>query len=107
MSSLTSLAKATIIVSWLSVGLACISTISQLLWLRASNRKMSLVDGCLCTALMFGIALVAQTTWAMIDEGAGRHQYDMENGNVAAIAKVGVHDELFCIPKLILTTSSP
>jgi hypothetical protein len=107
MSSLTSLAKATIIVSWLLVGLACISTISQLLWLRASNRKISLVDGGLCTALMFGIALVAQTTWAMIDEGAGRHQYDMENGNVAAIAKVSVHDELFCIPKLILTTSSP
>jgi hypothetical protein len=88
MSSLTSLAKATIIVSWLSVGLACISTIAQLIWLSVSRRKFSVVDSCLCAALVIGIALVSQTTWAMFDEGAGRHQYDIKKGNVAAIAKV-------------------
>jgi hypothetical protein len=88
MGSLTSLAKNTIIVSWLLVGLACMSTISQLVWLRKTRKKFSLVDGCLCTALFIGISLVAQTTWAIVDEGAGRHQLDMEMGNVAAIAKV-------------------
>jgi hypothetical protein len=70
------------------VGLTCASTIAQLVLLCVVNRRFSTVDGCLCTALLIGIALVAQTTWAMVDEGAGRHQYDMEKANVAAVAKV-------------------
>jgi glucan phosphoethanolaminetransferase (alkaline phosphatase superfamily) len=88
MSSLTSLAKTTIIVSWLLVGLAFISTIAQLIWLRVSRRRFSVVDFCLCVALVIGSALVSQTTWAMVDEGAGKHQYDIKKGNVAAVAKV-------------------
>jgi hypothetical protein len=88
MGSLTSLAKTTIIVSWLLVGLACISTVAQIVSLRMRKKTFSAVDGCLGGALIIGITLVAQTTWAIIDEGAGRHQYDMEKRNVAAIAKV-------------------
>jgi hypothetical protein len=89
MDSLTALAETTIILSWLLVGLACVSTIAQLAWLRMTKNISSAVDGCLCVALIIGIALVAQTTWAMVDEGAGRHQYDIEKRNVAAVAKVG------------------
>jgi len=88
MESLTPLARTTIIVSWLMVGLACMSTIAQLVWLRTKKLNFSVADGCICVALVIGIALVAQTTWAIVDEGAGKHQTDLAAGNVAAVAKI-------------------
>jgi hypothetical protein len=88
MESLTPLAKTTIAVSWLLMGLACMSTIGQLVWLRIKKSRFSVADGRVCVALVVSISLVAQTTWAMVDEGSGRHQSDMERGNIAAVAKV-------------------
>jgi hypothetical protein len=45
-------------------------------------------DGCVCTALLVGVLLVSQTTWAIIDEGGGQHQADISKPNIASVAKV-------------------
>jgi heme/copper-type cytochrome/quinol oxidase subunit 4 len=89
MTSLTRLAKTSIILNWLVVGLACSSTIVHLIWLlRIRKSRPRVADICVWLALFFGIVLVAQTTWAIVDEGSGRHQWDVSQQNMAAIAKV-------------------
>jgi hypothetical protein len=92
MGSFTSLAKTTIVLSWLSVLLACTSSLAQLVWLRINKRMLSVGDECVCAALVVGILLVAQTTWAIVDEGAGKHQADLSQRNIAAVAKVSNTD---------------
>ncbi|KAF2826708.1 hypothetical protein CC86DRAFT_19852, partial [Ophiobolus disseminans] len=87
MASLTPFAKTSIILSWLLVGLAFLSTMAQLLWLTIKRSRFTVVEGCVCAALVVSISLVAQTTWAMTNEGAGRDQSDMEKRNIAAFAK--------------------
>jgi hypothetical protein len=90
MYSLTRLARVSIIVSWIAVGLACTSTVVHVVWLfRIRKAGPRVPDYCVWLALVVGIVLVAQTTWAMVDEGSGRHQWDIEQQNVAAVAKVG------------------
>jgi hypothetical protein len=49
-------------------------------------------DGCVCAEIVVGILLVAQTTWAIVDEGAGRHQADLSQRNITAVAKVSNKD---------------
>jgi hypothetical protein len=88
MESLTPLAKTSVVVSWLLVGLACLTTTAQLVWRRSREIKYPVADGCMCVALFVGTLLVVQTTWAIVDEGAGRHQSDMKQGSIAAVAKV-------------------
>jgi hypothetical protein len=89
MAPLTSLAKTSIILSWLMVGLASISIIVQILWLsRFQKSRPSVGDICVWVAFVVGIVLVAQTTWAIIDEGSGKHQSDVAQQNLAAVAKV-------------------
>ncbi|KAH5527066.1 hypothetical protein HBI39_234960 [Parastagonospora nodorum] len=91
MAQLTSLAITTIITSWLVVGLAFLSTIMHLVWLlRIKKGKPDASDICVWLALLFGIILVAQTTWAVVDEGSGRHQWDISQQNVFAVAKARV-----------------
>jgi hypothetical protein len=45
-------------------------------------------DDWVCAALLVGVLLVSQTTWAIIDEGGGRHHADISKQNVASIANV-------------------
>jgi heme/copper-type cytochrome/quinol oxidase subunit 4 len=88
MYSLTPLARVSIIVSWIAVGLACTSTVVHVVWLlRIKKERPRVPDFCVWIALVVGIVLVAQTTWAMVDEGSGRHQWDIEQQTVAAVAK--------------------
>lgn len=71
------------------VGLACVSTVVQILWLsRFKKSKSGVGDLCVWVAFVVGIVLVAQTTWAIIDEGSGKHQSDIAQQSLAAIAKV-------------------
>jgi hypothetical protein len=71
------------------VGLACISTIVQILWLsRFKKSRPGVGDVCVWVAFVVGIVLVAQTTWAIVDEGSGKHQFDIAQQNLAAVAKV-------------------
>jgi hypothetical protein len=88
MYSLTPLARTSIIVSWIAVGLACISTVVHFIALLIRRGQVRVPDFCVWLALIVGIVLVAQTTWAIVDEGSGRHQWDISQQNVAAIAKV-------------------
>jgi hypothetical protein len=89
MAQLTSLARTTIIVSWLMVGLAFFSTtMHSICLLRIRKNKPSVSDICVWVALFFGIILVAQTTWAIADEGSGKHQWDILQQNVLVVAKV-------------------
>ena len=89
LAHLTPLARTSIILSWLLVGLACITTIIQIAWLSCVRKvRPHVADLCVWIALILGIALVAQTTWAVVDEGSGKHQLDMRKRNIAAVAKV-------------------
>ncbi|KAI8941682.1 hypothetical protein NX059_002893 [Plenodomus lindquistii] len=100
MNTLTPLAKTSIIVSWLVVGLACVSTSLHLFFvLRIRRGSASFDDFCVWLALFIGIILVAQTTWAIVDEGSGKHQSDLTEQNIAAIAKSVIVNEVlwsFC-----------
>lgn len=87
MTFLTSLAKITIILSWLSVSLACVSVACQLIWARMNARRIRLIDSCCFAAFVIAICVVIQITWAIIDEGAGKHQTDLDSRNIAAVAK--------------------
>jgi hypothetical protein len=85
----TSLAKTTIIISWLMVGVAFLSTTIHVIWIRRIRKDYPGVsDICVWLALFFGIILVVQTTWAVVDEGSGKHQWDISQQNIPAVAKV-------------------
>lgn len=90
MAPLTPLAKITIILSWLRWDLPVSQPSSKSFGYGLSgNRNLGLlisVHG-FWVALVIGIFLVAQTTWAILDEGSGRHQSDMSQRNIAAVAK--------------------
>lgn len=89
MEPLTPLAKTSITVSWIMVALACVSTSAQLIWLLRINKTIpGVADICVLLAFVIGILLVAQTTWAMVDEGSAKHQWDISQQNIAAVAKV-------------------
>lgn len=88
MTLLTPLARTTIITSWLLVGVACASFASEIASLRIQRRNVSAGDGCFFAAFIVGVLVVAQTTWALIDEGAGKHLADLADQNIAAAAKV-------------------
>jgi hypothetical protein len=88
MTLLTPLARATIILSWLLVGVACAASALQVVWLRIRKGRVSAAEICFFAAFVVGVLVVAQTTWALIDEGAGKHQADLEEKNIAAVAKV-------------------
>ncbi|MCJ1295696.1 hypothetical protein MMC34_007260 [Xylographa carneopallida] len=76
----------TIICGWVLSGLATIA-VSLMIW----ARRLCLVrlgadDYILITAYIMTIVLVAQTTWAIIDEGQGQHVADVPRTQLALIA---------------------
>ena len=85
---LTPLAKSTIVLSWLFVGLACASTVTMLIWSYMRRIKFRISDGCVCAAFVVGILLISLTTWAMVDEGGAKHQQDLSQHQLALVAKV-------------------
>ncbi|KAH6060522.1 hypothetical protein HBI67_136950 [Parastagonospora nodorum] len=44
--------------------------------------------------MLVGIILVAQMTWAIVDEGSGKHQSDIRIQNIAALAKSLIVNEV-------------
>jgi len=99
MTILTPLARTTIITSWLFVGVACASFSLQVASIRIRRESVSAADGCFFAAFFVGALVVTQTTWAMIDEGTGKHQADIANHNIAAVAKVS------CVSKTFVSKS--
>lgn len=84
----SSLARNTVIVSWLFVGLAAISIAFIILWCTKYRREYALSDRLVIVTFIVGVLLVCLVTWAICDEGGGQHQSDLSPHKIAALAKV-------------------
>jgi hypothetical protein len=83
-----SLAKTTIVLSWLFVGLACVSTVIMLVRAYMGRARFRIWDACVCAALIVGILLISLMTWAIVAEGGGRHQRDLSQHQLTLVATV-------------------
>lgn len=87
------IALITIICGWTFMGIALLA-VSLFVW---SRRKANIgfgLDGYLTIlALVTSIALIAQTTWAIVDEGQDSHEAKISKTKFALVVRV-------CIPSL-------
>ena len=84
MQTLSPLAENTLIVSWTFTGLAIIFFCVAIF----THRRIELHDIFSLAALITGLALVAQMTWAVLKEGEGEHQRNIPLEIVPSLAKV-------------------
>jgi hypothetical protein len=88
MSQHSHLGHSTIIVSWVATSLAFaslgVTTGSNVL----SGRSFALADWLIYIAFLIGVLLVAQNTWAIINEGQASHQNDLTNSRTDVLARV-------------------
>lgn len=87
------IARTTLICSWLFAGLATTSIIIQVLNVRkrsdGGGRGFGIDDYLLFTAYLASVLLVAQTTWAVVDQGQGVHESDLSHhSEFGVVAKV-------------------
>ena len=91
------IALITIICSWISLFLASLSVI-LLLWFRRIRKViLRLDDYLIILALATTIALIAQTTWAIVDEGQDQHQAELSNKKITVVVRVGPSGLRVCI----------
>ena len=83
----TELARQTIIWSWICTGFAFLMT-SLNISARILRKVVGADDILIAIALVIGIVLVCQTTWAIVDEGQAEHQEDLSSSQVTLAAKV-------------------
>jgi hypothetical protein len=88
MAPVNSLAFTTLVLSWLFVGLACLSVAAILTSTIINSHSIRTSEIFLVASLVVGIVLVAQTTWAIVDEGGGKHQRELSNRRISELAKV-------------------
>lgn len=84
------IALITIACSWTFLVIALLG-VSLLLWVR--RRKKSRLDPddyMIILALAATIALIAQTTWAIVDEGEDDHEAAIQRTKFALIVRVGM-----------------
>ena len=82
------IALITIICSWIFLFLALLCVI-LFFWSRRIVRNSLGLDGYLIIlALMTTIALIAQTTWAIVDEGQDQHQAELSNKKLTVVVRV-------------------
>lgn len=82
-------ARTTLICSWLFAALATISIIIQVLSIHQRRAHVGIDDCLLFTAYLLSVLLVAQTTWAVVDEGQGMHEADLSHhSQFGVVAKV-------------------
>lgn len=82
MPNFTLLARNTLILSWFFVAWALAFTVTLL------YQNCAVPEAFIVAALFVGVLLVSQTTWAIVDEGAGEHQGQLSRKAAAAVAKV-------------------
>ena len=84
------IALITIVSSWTFLVIALLG-VSLLIWSRR-KKKMGLgLDAYLTTlALATTIALIAQTTWAIVDEGQDNHEAEISRTKFALVVRVGL-----------------
>lgn len=82
------IARTTLVCSWLFTGLATISMIAQVLSIH-HRKAIDIDDYLLFTAYLVSVLLVAQTTWAVVNEGQGEHEADVSHhSQFGVVAKV-------------------
>ena len=79
------LGRATIICSWVFAALAGIGVCTQIVKARTSVKADDIL---IFSAFVVSLMLVAQTTWAVIDEGQGEHVNNQLRTHLALIARV-------------------
>ena len=83
------LALITIVCGWTSVGVALLG-FSLLIWSRRIKKVgLGLDDHLMTLALVTTIALVAQTTWAVVCEGQGDYEAEVSGTKFALLVRVG------------------
>jgi uncharacterized protein YcfL len=85
MPKLSPLGETTIIVSWLMTALALFLLVGTTC---SSSRSLAVHDYVLFASFFLGLALVCQTTWAVIEEGMAEHQADLPVSARNTVAKV-------------------
>jgi hypothetical protein len=82
MANFTPLARNTLVLSWILAIVASLSTAHQVYVRRKASEYFIIL------ALIVGILLVSQTTWAIVNEGAGKHQHHLSRSGLPYLAKV-------------------
>lgn len=83
------LALIIIVCGWTSVGVALLG-FSLLIWSRRIKKVgLGLDDHLMTLALVTPIALVAQTTWAIVSESQGDHEAEVLGTKFALLVRVG------------------
>ena len=85
----TKLAYHTLVWSWTVTGLAAIAVIFQTV-VGYTHGMLGHNDSLNILAWLVGIALVIQSTWAIVDEGQAEHQQTLPSSQVARAAKVSI-----------------
>ena len=85
------IALITIACGWTFVGIALLGVISLFVWsLRIRKTGLGL-DGYLTTlALLTTMALMAQTTWAIVDESQDEHEAEVKRTKFTLVVRVGL-----------------
>ena len=77
----------TIACGWTFVGIAFLG-VSLLIWFKLERRVIGLDDYLTTLAFVITIALVAQTTWAIANEGQDDHDAEMSSTKLALVVRV-------------------
>lgn len=89
------IALITIVCSWTFLVIALLG-VSLLLWVRLRIQKtIGLEDYLTISALAATIALVAQTTWAIVDEGQDDHEAEVSRTKLALVVRVSLFNLRF------------
>ena len=66
-------------------------SVSLVLWYRRIKGHFGLDDCLTVLALAAAIALLAQTTWAIVDEGQDHHEVEVPKTKFTLIVRVGLY----------------
>ena len=84
------IALITIACGWTFLVIAMLG-VSLLLWSRRiSNAGIALDDYLTMLALATTVALIAQTTWAIVDEGQDSHEVEISSTKFGLVVRVGL-----------------
>lgn len=89
------IALITIVCSWIFLAIALLG-VSLLLWVRLRiQRSIGLDEYLTMFALAATIAPIAQTTWAIVDEGQDDHEAEVSRTKFALVVRVSLFDLRF------------
>jgi hypothetical protein len=88
MVALTKLARDSLIVGWTFAGIALLALPTSLIVSTYRGRKVQLADWITGAGFIIAILLVSQMTWAIVLEGEGEYQANLEKHKVGRVATV-------------------